>query len=193
MSGSQPVPPQQYHPSSMFSMSQGQMMYNPHQHPSPWMSNTLHGISGPGGPTTLPYSFNPLPQLPPGIPPYSTVGIPMRPYELANVIQPQLDSFKQMPVATQRQVQSDTVYSDPASENRNRYARAKNEPSKHTLRRERHDQADRARHLIHLSDLETSDSTRLSIDRKALQDQLRAATPRNIASCLLYTSPSPRD
>ena len=144
MSGTQPMPSHQYHPTSMFSMSQGQMMYNPHQHPSPWMSNTLQGISGPGGHTTLPYTFNPHPQLPAGIPPYSTVGIPMRPYELANVIQPQLDSFKQPPSATNtgRQVQSDTVYSDPASENHNRYARAKNEPSRHTLRRERRDQAD---------------------------------------------------
>ena len=100
-----------------------------------------------------------------------------------------MDSFKTMPETTQRQVHSDTVYSDPASENRNRYARAKNEPSKHTLRRERRDQADRARHLIHLSDMETSDSTRLSIDRKALQDQLRAATPRTIASRLATVTP----
>ena len=76
------------------------------------------------------------------------------------------------------------MYSDPASENRNRYARAKEEPSRHALRRERRDHADRERHLIHLSDLETSDSTRLSIDRKALQDQLQAATPRATTSRL---------
>ena len=33
--------------------------------------------------------------------------------------------------------------------------------------------------MVHLSDLETSDSTRISIDRKAIQDQIQAATPRH--------------
>ena len=37
--------------------------------------------------------------------------------------------------------------------------------------------------------METSDSTRLSIDRKALQDQLQAATPRTLASRLATVTP----
>jgi len=72
MSGSRPVPPQAYNPHTMFPASHGQMMYNPHHHPSPWMSNTLQGISGLGRPTTLPYSLSPTPQLASGIAPYST-------------------------------------------------------------------------------------------------------------------------
>ena len=41
------------------------------------------------------------------------------------------------------------------------------------------DQEERDRQMVNLSDLETSDSTRMSIDRKALQDQIRAVTPSN--------------
>ena len=157
--------------------------HNPHSHQAPWMSNTIQGIQSSAGPTPINYSYPPHQMnMPGGHVPYSTVSFNIRPHELANVLQPMMDSFKQPdPTSTStvgQDVPSDTVYSDPASENRNRYARAKDQQTRHAQRRERQDQQDRERQMVHLSDLETSDSTRISIDRKAIQDQILAATPR---------------
>ena len=53
MSGAQTLPPHPYHPTSghsMFSMAPNHMMYHPHQHPSPWMTNTIQGKQVQQGP-----------------------------------------------------------------------------------------------------------------------------------------------
>ena len=165
---------------------------NQYQNQAPWMSNTIQGIPSSAGPTPINYSYPPHQMnMPGGHVPYSTVSFNIRPYEIANVLQPMMDSFKQPdPTSTSnagQDVPSDTVYSDPASENRNRYARAKDQQSRHAQRRERHEQEDRERQMIHLSDLETSDSTRMSIDRKATVSytHLRAHETRHDLVCRL--------
>ena len=102
----------------------------------------------------------------------STVSFMTKTHEAINVIQPRLDSFTQ-PQSQQVQhigqyVHSDTVYSDPASENRNRYAKAKEQPTRHAVRRSTQEHRERP-DLHHLSDLETSDSARPSTDQRSLR------------------------
>ena len=109
---------------------------------------------------------------------YSTVSFPMRPYEIMNTLQTKMDSFKQEEPQSRTSTarannQNDTVYSDPASENCNRYATAREQPTRHEQRRQRTDHEGSARHLIHLSDLETLDSTRPSVDPRSNPSQRR--------------------
>ena len=65
------------------------------------------------------------------------------------------------------------VYSDPASERRNQYARAREDnAARHMQRRERSQPAGYPQHImIHLSDLETSDSTRQSLKDPGMLNQ----------------------
>ena len=165
------------------------------QFSAPLMSNTIHGTPLPPGPTPVRYAHSDSLVLPPTAPvAYSTVSFPLRPYKIANVIQPQLDSFQHPPAQlvpssyTGQYIHSDTVYSDPASENRNRYAKAREQPTRHAQRRERPEYRDHGRHLFHLSDLETSDSTRPSLDPRALQDQARSRMPPTTSSHLATVS-----
>ena len=80
---------------SMYPMGMNPMMTpmvcqpNPYQYQTPWMSNTIQGIPSSAGPTPIQYTYPPHQMsMPAGHVPSSTVSFNMRPYEIANVLQP---------------------------------------------------------------------------------------------------------
>ena len=107
------------------------------------MSNTISRTPLPTGPTPIRYAHTDSLVLPLSAPAaYSTVGFTFMPYALTNVIEPQLDTIqvptqpvvlKHPPLQAGQTIHSgqpahsDTVYSDPASESRNRYAKVREE------------------------------------------------------------------
>ena len=110
----------------------------PHQQNT--RSHNTQNMTLQAAPTNMRYAHSDAQTLPPTHRmASSTVSFMTRTNEALNVIQPRLNSFTQ-PQHQQTQhigqyVHSDTVYSDPASENRNRYAKAKEQPTRHAVRR----------------------------------------------------------